>query len=371
MLLFSSTPPNSYSSGTQVVTRAAISAGIPAPTQSSATTLSGSISQKDRDFRTSVMEQYNLFVQQRFSRYTITIGYVGELGRHLLQSIPNIDIPAASGSSVRYPAPYASTLANVNTIQAYRPGGVSAYNSLQTSVQRQYSNGLLFNGNYTWAHGLDDVRNGGAGSTEAYGLLPNQIRQYDYSNSSIDVRQRAALTVSYELPFGKAGNGVEKFALAGWQLNSLGFWQTGIPFTVTSAVAHINLPTITTDRPNVIANPNAATKALTEFFNISAFAAQPTGTAGDARRNLLYGPHQRRLDLSLFKNIELARELKMQFRVECFNITNTPNFLIPNAQVTAFNSAGIATSAGSFGQITQTNPGINPRQYQFAAKLVF
>jgi hypothetical protein len=52
-------------------------------------------------------------------------------------------------------------------------------------------------------------------------------------------------------------------------------------------------------------------------------------------------------------------------------MTNTPNFLIPNAQVTSFNSAGIATSAGSFGQITQTNPGINPRQYQFAAKLVF
>jgi hypothetical protein len=364
-------PPYSYASGTQVVTTPAISGGIPAPTASSATKLSGSISQKSLNFHTSYMEQFNLFVQRSLGKNIITIGYVGELGRHLLQSIPNLNLPAPSGNSTRLPAPYAATLPNVNTVQSYQSGGISSYHSLQASVQRQYTKGLTVNANYTLAHGMDDVRNGGAGSTEAYGLLPKNIAQYDYSNSSIDLRHRVAVMASYELPFGRGGHGFTQKLVADWQLNSLAFWQTGIPFSVTNASARINLPTVTTDRPNVVGNPALSNRGLKEFFNITSFVAQPIGTAGNARRNLLYGPHARRVDLSLFKTVDLESRLKLQLRAECFNISNTPNFLNPNAQITAVDSAGRATSAGLFGQITQTNPNINPRQFQFAAKFLF
>ena len=364
-------PPYSYASGTQVVTTGLISGGIPLPAPSSATALSGAISQKQLDFKSSYMEQFNLFVQQSVGKNILTMGYVGELGRHLLQSIPNIDLPAPSGSFVKLPAPYAATLPNVNTIQSYRSGGVSSYHSFQSSIQRQVSNGLILNANYTLAHGMDDVRNGGAGSTEAYGLLPNNIGTYDYSNSSIDLRNRFAVTASYELPFGKQIHGFGKALVGGWQVNSLAFWQTGIPFSITNASARINLPTISTDRPNVVGNPSLGDKTLQQFFSISSFVAQPIGTAGNARRNLLYGPHARRVDLSLFKNIDLVDNLKLQLRVESFNISNTPNFLNPNAQITAVNSAGQATGAGLFGQLTQTNPSINPRQFQFAAKFLF
>jgi hypothetical protein len=143
------------------------------------------------------------------------------------------------------------------------------------------------------------------------------------------------------------------------------------PFTITNASSHINLPTVTNDRPNVVDNPSLSSKSIRQFFNISAFAAQPIGTAGDERRNLIYGPHTRKVDLSLFKTAALERSLKLQLRAECFNISNTPNFVNPNAQITATDSQGRATSAGQFGQITQTNPGVNPRQFQFAAKLLF
>jgi hypothetical protein len=58
------------------------------------------------------------------------------------------------------------------------------------------------------------------------------------------------LLSAFVLPFGKSSTGFRKGMIAGWQLNSLAFWQTGIPFTITNASARINLPTITTDRPN-------------------------------------------------------------------------------------------------------------------------
>ena len=49
-----------------------------------------------------------------------------------------------------------------------------------------------------------------------------------------------------------------------------------------------------------------------------------------APRNLLHGPSQRRLDLSLFKDVALPGTARLQLRVEVYNVTNTPSFANPN-----------------------------------------
>lgn len=127
--------------------------------------------------------------------------------------------------------------------------------------------------------------------------------------------------------------------LGGLRFNGLGFWQTGAPLTVTSSVdqasglATINLPTVTTDRPNVAAHV-VTNGTLTQFFNVSAFAQQPLGTAGNEGRNQYYGPHLRRGDLSLFKTIPVHERAQLELRAECINITNTPNFDRPNHTIT-------------------------------------
>ena len=81
---------------------------------------------------------------------------------------------------------------------------------------------------------------------------------------------------------------------------------------------------------------------------------------GNTGRNTLHGPPQRRIDLSLFKNVPIHNNTRLQLRAEVFNITNTPSFATPNAN---FGTAG-------FGSITSTGNAI-PRQMQFAAKLLF
>jgi hypothetical protein len=82
-------------------------------------------------------------------------------------------------------------------------------------------------------------------------------------------------------------------------------------------------------------------------------------TAGDSGRNILYGPPQRRLDVSLFKDFLIGNG-RLQFRAECFNVTNTPSFGVP------VNSLG----ASNFGTITNT-ANAQPRQFQFALKFLF
>lgn len=49
---------------------------------------------------------------------------------------------------------------------------------------------------------------------------------------------------------------------------------------------------------------------------------------------MVYGPHQRRADLSLFKTISIHEALALQFHAECFNISNTANVALPSSTIT-------------------------------------
>jgi hypothetical protein len=64
-------------------------------------------------------------------------------------------------------------------------------------------------------------------------------------------------------------------------------------------------------------------------------------------------------DFSVFKEFGIREGTRLQFRVECFNPFNTPQFDLPNAAI------GTGT-AGTITSIVGT-----PRQIQFEAKVVF
>jgi hypothetical protein len=125
-------------------------------------------------------------------------------------------------------------------------------------------------------------------------------------------------------------------------------------------VAGDTISSSTADRPDVIGNPSGP-QTLTEWFNTAAFAVQPKGTVGDEERNMLYGPHFKHVDLSLFKDFSLGESRRIQFRAECFNISNTPSFASP------------ADTLGNpgFGQITGLNVNYAPREFQFVLKYLF
>jgi hypothetical protein len=148
----------------------------------------------------------------------------------------------------------------------------------------------------------------------------------------------------------------------------------------------------------------AARPTVTNWLNLNAFTPQPAGTPGNERNYQFFGPHTRRADLSIFKNFDLHEKMTLQFRAEVYNISNTPNFGPPNAGISGWTegsqhgylypikagdnpnfcsaatpgctSVGLLpgdrpTNAGGFGTVTGTALNINPRQFQFALKLLF
>jgi len=390
---------------------------LPVPTPSSTTNLSGSLTSTASNYNTGSVQQFNLMVQQEFGANVLTVGGVGELGRHVLFettiNLPAPNGPYANDASTGPPAPppltTATSLPNVSTI-AYQSGGATNnYYGLQAVFARRFTRGLEFNVNYTWAHDLGDGTPDG--QNQGANVLPNDPH-YDYGNASIDIRQRFGTTFTYAIPFGNNTKGALALLAKGWTSNMILFWQTGQPFeaingwTNANGSAQINLPTITGDRPSMVAGQSykPANASLANGLNLNAFTPQPAGTPGNEGHYQFFGPHTRRADLSIFKNFELPEKMSLQFRAEAYNISNTPNFAPPNAGISGWaegsqhgylypikagdnpnfcgattpgcTSVGLLpgdtpTSAGGFGSVTGTVPNINPRQFQFALKLLF
>jgi hypothetical protein len=363
--------------------------GLPLPAAQTINSPSLSFVAESPNFRSALIQQFNLQVEQQFGPNVFTIGYVGNIGQHLPEEVNDVNVPKPfdptnGGSSAR---PLSTLLPNLGTVNYLQSEGVSNYNGLQTSFQRRFTNGLDFNANYTWAKALSDITGFSEEGQQGWSNAdPTRIRQIEYGIAENDIQNRFALSLNYELQFGKSFTGLKREAFAGWGLNTIAAWQSGKPFTiinsgngVDSTISPYNGQTESygnratpqnnggNDRPNLVGNPHLSHKTLTEFFNTAAFAPQPVGTIGNVQRNSLFGPHFRHFDVSLVKDFPIAGSLNLQFRAEAFDVTNTPNWYINN------NGGNGSTQLGNsaFGTVAQTDPNYVPRELQFAMKLQF
>ena len=328
-----------------------LSNGLPTPVAIDPVNPSGAVIAVDQNFKSTRVQQFNLIVEKEFAGNVLGAGYVGSRGDRVLQNGgaagPDINLAPVGPGAVPGRRTFAALAPNLTTINMLRSQYHSSYNALQLVFQRRYHAGFSINSNYTLAH---NVWTGSAPWDAAI------IERYDADN---DVRHRVGLLVNYELPWGQSSSGAAKHVLAGWQVNAVAGWQTGIPFNITNAAARAN--TGGADRPNLVGSPELEDWATTRFFDTTAFQAQPVNTIGDqiVPRNLLHGPPQRRLDMSLFKEVPLQGTARLQLRMEVYNVTNTPSFANPNGQL----------GNAAFGTITNTIG--TPRQMQFAVKLLF
>jgi hypothetical protein len=355
-----------------------ISNGLPIPTYDTTqiTTPTGAIQNAiDPAYRDAYMYQDSLTYEQQFGANVVTLTYASDTGRHLAQFIPNIDVPLPgtyggvnlqqNSTALQALRPYtvSGALPLVTSITDTFSHGVSYYNAAEVSFQRRFNRGLTFNVNYTFAHMLDNAADLNQDNQAGYGLIPTEESTYDYGNSDADIRNRLAGSFDYVLPFGEKTSGWKKALVGGWDTNGIVSWQSGLPFTVQNNTPEINTGA-SNDRPDLIGKPtlsDPAENSTHAYFNTVAFVPQPFGTAGSSPRNPLHGPHAREFDFSGFKEFPIHEQIHMEFRTEVFNVSNTPSYATPNA----------ALGQSNFGTISGTAPYYNPRQIQFALKLLF
>jgi hypothetical protein len=322
--------------------------------------------------------QYHASLQHEIAPGLVgEIGYIGSRGYNLPfygdpNSVPVRLNPADGhyqvipGATLRYPD-WGRIRTRINVAKSW-------YNGMTASLNRRFSNGLLFQGSYTYGSSRDtwsggqiggsDFDNGAGSATDWWNP------QAELGPSSYDVRHTFVFNAVYQLPFGKSLSGAAAQLVQGWQLGVIANFASGIPFTPLIGFdwARDLSSDGTLQKPDFAPGRNASNAivgAPDNWFDLSAFVLPPAGEYGTVPRNSLRGPDLRVVDLSIFKNQKIGSQ-NLQFRVEVFNLLNRANFATPSSGA-LFNADGTRIPGAS--QITRTVT--TSRQVQLGVKFVF
>ena len=323
---------------------------IPAPSQ-----LSGTFRAVDVNLKSTRYHQFNVNLEKEFAGNVVTIGYVGSRGDFVSAgNNQNLDLAPIGPGGVQARRIFASAMPNLNTINYYTTQWQSSYNALQLILQRRLRGGLSVTTHYT----RSVARSSGPTPWAVIDPVTHKFTE-EWSYSGNDVPHAWVGQVNYALPFGQNLKGFANSLIAGWQANISAFWQSGRPWGVTNSTERAN--TGGGDRPNLVGDPMLpeSQRTVQKWFNTAAFEAQPQFTLGNAPTTVGWGPSRRRIDLSLFKDVNVRGNTRLQLRWEVYNLTNVVNFSNPN---TALGNA-------QFGSISSTSD--IPRQMQFAMKVLF
>ncbi|MBI3693326.1 MAG: TonB-dependent receptor [Acidobacteria bacterium] len=364
--------------------------GITQPTGSKlgpATLLGQGVSFYDRGNRKPYSGQWNFNIQQQLrGGILFDVAYAGSRGlkyplSRTLNQLPDAALALGQELRAQAPNPFFGQIASgplsqrtVSRAQLLRPfphfdaatstnanWGSSSYHSLQVKVEKRYSQGFLLHGAYTFSKLMDMGTGAWAGEALGGGNIQNwnDLRS-EWAVSSLNQTHRLVINPVYELPVGKNLRGVSEKLLTGWEVAAIFSAFSGGPLGVASAV-NTTFSQGGGQRPNwsgvktKLSNP-----APTQWFDTSQFSNPEPFRFGNAPRTFSDSRSDGEigLNLTLAKATRLTEKLKLQFRAEFFNLTNTPKFGVPN------------TSFGSplFGVVSaQAN---QPRIVQFGLKLL-
>jgi hypothetical protein len=309
-----------------------------------------------QNFRTPYFYNFDLQVEKSFGSAAVwQIGYVGSQGRKL---------------SMMFNFPTTGT--NFTSIDQLQSVGTSNYNALQTTFKLRSWHGLTSQYSFTWGHSLDEM------SEYRAPIADSLNRQVDYGNSDYDTRRLFTASLVYDVPKAPWAHGWSERLVNGWQVSSLWNFHTGQPSDELLSGFYL------------VGDPYAGSHAFSaaaggaQWWNASAFAVAGTGTPQLAR-NTLRGPGFGDVDLSVFKNISITERVKVQLRMETFNLLNRINLASGPGSVSAScgtKVVGAVCSGGSsgLGFVSDTigdfngAPGIGPGEafnMQLAVKLIF
>ncbi len=384
-----------------------LSGGYPTPVYATVANPAGRASAALFNNRTTYIEEWNLNIERALSKsMALQVAYVGTRGVKLaflsnrnqptqpldtnFESCPTLTDPSClTGAPTNFGRLYFGFVPNVGEIRTLADGAWSVSHGMQVKFEKRFSSNWSMLNAYTWQHTI--------GQTEENEYLEPQ-NTYNLAgergDNAPDYRHQFSSAWSYSLPIGPTqrfwnGGGPMHWLTEGWQLNGIVAMHSGEAFTPLLSNDYTNTDS-GAPRPDVIGNPydfsNATSvgcpsnkQTIECWYNPAAFSlpALAPGQSfareyGDARRGSLRGPAIYNVDASLFKNLSFTENWKLQFRVEAFNLFNTPEFAIPYAAVDQTGSA--ANSPAGFnpslsGSITSTAHA--SRELQFALKLSF
>ena len=150
-------------------------------------------------------------------------------------------------------------------------------------------------------------------------------------------------------------------------MNGLWTWESGLPLSFSASSTSLNAPG-NSQWPQQVAPVQILGHegAGAFWFTPTSFANPATGTIGNVGRNILHGPNLFAINASIFRRFSIAERFKLEFRAEAFNLTNTPEFDLPDTTLGDAAFGQITTAHGS--QSVQVNMN---RSFQGSLRITF
>jgi Carboxypeptidase regulatory-like domain len=276
--------------------------------------------------------------------------------------IPGENWNTYDGGNVDFRTPYPGYSPNA---ALFRAAGVSAYDSLESHIEKRLSHNFQLGASYTWGHSLDEQSDIGLFFT---GDNPAHLRD-SWASSDFDRTHVFSGNFVYQVPNAVREHNLLSYFTNDWKLGGIAILQSGQPFSLYEfygAVASIYFG----NYPN-LANPvlpikGSVKSALTgqngakrdnggnyypaidpSQINIPTLQPGQMGIpacSGSApcddfetnfqpgQRNIFRQAFQKRLDLTLRKSFHIKERLVTEIQFNSFNVTNTTSLDIPQDQ---------------------------------------
>jgi TonB dependent receptor len=371
----------------------------------------------DRNARTPYTQQFNASVQYELARNTtLQLAYAGSRGVKLFRSVA---VNQASIASLNHPITNAVTSEVITTnsvensfLRAPMQGvstsffalnetsAQSTYHSLQSTLKKQFSRGLQFAAAYTFSKSIDNGSNPGGGANtdgsldrgggiDTANVWGNQLDpRANRGLSDFDRTHYFVFNYVWDLPdpsFAKNSTAT-RVLFSNWEVSGILSAMSGLPVDIFDPGGGFLYGLFGGARPNWLAGANSKTAMRNVpkgyYFNPSAFVpaivqpgqpipsahdvtaivdpnSEPATDIGNVGRNVLRGPGQSNLDLSVGKRFALAESKTLEFHADFFNALNHPSRDNPVSDI----------STADFGKVLSFSS--SPRIIQLTLKFKF
>jgi Carboxypeptidase regulatory-like domain/TonB dependent receptor len=244
--------------------------------------------------------------------------------------------------------------------ESYSAAGISAYNALQTHIEKRMGHGLAVGFSYTYSHATDEQ--------SALGLFYNGNNPLNlrsgYGSSDFDRTHVFNFNYVYQLPKFVSNESLEGKITNGWAIEGLAIFQSGQPFSVidysgavgsvfygvSDGITNPIVPLAPGCTPAMAVSGHSGATPGLPALNASCFTlpllapgalngAIPTNdpyetTFTTGQRNIFRQSWQKRMDVSIVKITTLSERFKLRYSFDVFNVFNTPSFDVPIDDVT-------------------------------------
>jgi len=241
------------------------------------------------------------------------------------------------------PYPHYANVRQLNT-----EGVGERYHSFQFRVQRPFANGF----NFLLAYNYNQER-----FQEFFNKEETFLNQFQWEDG-IRPRHRMAMAGTYEFPIGRGrrllsqAHPVLDAVLGGWTVSAIYMYYAGnrIRFDFLEVVGEPKIDN--PDKWGLMFNPSAFNFVTDNAYKVR---TNPKSYPG------VQGPGYKNLDLVLAKFFRITERLRVEFRMEAYNSSNTFTGRDPN---TTFGAA-------AFGRVTAMAAGTQGREMQYNIRIHF